>query len=60
MLAQLQHDIAQIFNDPASKAQLQKQGLSVWIVEGQKFGELIRTETAAWAPIIKSRGIEAQ
>lgn len=60
VLAQLQHDIAQIFNDPASKAQLQKQGLSVWIVEGQKFGELIRTETAAWAPIIKSRGIEAQ
>lgn len=60
VLAQLQHDIAQIFNDPASKAQLQKQGLSVWIVEGPKFGELIRTETLAWAPIIKSRGIEAQ
>lgn len=60
VLAQLQHDIAQIFNDPASKAQLQKQGLGVWIVEGEKFGELIRTETAAWAPIIKSRGIEAQ
>jgi len=60
VLAQLQRDITQIFNEPASKAQLQKQGLSVWIVEGPKFGELIRKETAAWAPIIKSRGIEAQ
>lgn len=60
VVAQLQQDLGQIFNEPASKAQLQKQGLSVWIVEGPKFGDVIRSETAEWAPIIKSRGIEAQ
>lgn len=60
ILAQLRHDIAHIFNDPVNKAQLQKTGLAVWIVEGPKFSELIRQETASWAPIIKSRHIEAQ
>ena len=60
VVEQLNRDIAQIFNDPATKAQLQKQGLSVWIVAGPAFGELIRKETAGWAPIIKSRKIEAQ
>jgi tripartite-type tricarboxylate transporter receptor subunit TctC len=60
VLAQLQRDIAQIFNAPANKAQLQKTGLTVWIVEGPQFSALIRQETAAWAPLIQSRHIEAQ
>lgn len=60
VLAQLARDITQIFNAPAMKAQLEKQGLSVWIKTGPAFGELIRKETATWAPIIKNRKIEAQ
>lgn len=60
VLEQLARDIAQILNEPATKAQLQKQGLSVWITAGSAFGDLIRKETATWAPIIKSRKIEAQ
>ncbi len=60
VLAQLARDITQIFNAPATKAQLEKQGLSVWITTGPAFGELIAKETATWAPIIKSRKIEAQ
>ncbi|MFT3812017.1 MAG: tripartite tricarboxylate transporter substrate binding protein [Acidovorax sp.] len=60
VLAQLRRDIEQIFNAPANKAQLQKTGLAVWIVEGPQFSELIRQETAAWAPVIRSRHIEAQ
>jgi tripartite-type tricarboxylate transporter receptor subunit TctC len=60
VLEQLARDITQIFNEPANKAQLQKQGMSVWITTGAAFGDLIRKETATWAPVIKSRKIEAQ
>ncbi len=60
VLAQLARDITQILNTPAHKEQLRKQGMNVWIVEGQAFGDLIRKETAVWAPVIKSRKIEAQ
>lgn len=60
VLEQLARDIAQILNEPATKAQLQKQGLSVWNVAGAAFGDLIRRETASWAPIIKARKIEPQ
>ncbi|MFC5521457.1 Bug family tripartite tricarboxylate transporter substrate binding protein [Polaromonas jejuensis] len=60
VLAQLARDITQIFNAPATKAQLEKQGLYVWITTGPAFGELIRKEAATWAPIIKSRKIEPQ
>ncbi len=60
VLDQLARDITQILNEPATKAQLVKQGLSIWNVPGSAFGELIRKETATWAPIIKSRKIEAQ
>lgn len=60
VLAQLASDVTRIFNTPATQAQLEKQGLSVWIVTEAAFGDVIRKETAAWAPIIKSRKIEAQ
>ena len=59
VLAQLASDITQIFRAPATKAQLEKQGLNVWINTGSVFGDLIRKEAAMWAPIIKSRKIEA-
>lgn len=60
VLDQLAHDVTQILNEPATKAQLTKQGMSIWTVTGIAFGDLIRKETATWAPIIKSRKIEAQ
>jgi tripartite-type tricarboxylate transporter receptor subunit TctC len=60
VLAQLRRDVTQILNTPNNKAQLQKQGMAVWIVEGTAFGSLIQQETAVWAPIVKSRKIEAQ
>ena len=59
VLAQLASDITQIFSAPATKAQLEKQGLNVWINTGSVFGDLIRKEAAMWAPIINSRKIEA-
>ncbi|WP_326537455.1 Bug family tripartite tricarboxylate transporter substrate binding protein [Pseudorhodoferax sp.] len=60
VLAQLRQDIAQTLNTAANKAQLHKQGMAVWTVEGAAFGGLIQKETAVWAPVIKSRKIEAQ
>jgi len=60
VVAQLGRDIQQIFGAPAARAALEKQGLNVWITTGPAFGDLIRKETATWAPIIKSRKIEAQ
>lgn len=57
---QLASDISQILNTPANKAQLEKQGLVVWITAGAAFGDAIRKETATWLPVIKSRKIEAQ
>jgi len=60
VVEQLARDIAEILDAPATKAQLNKQGLAVWITPGAAFGDLIRKETAVWAPVIKSRKIEAQ
>ncbi|MDB5892563.1 MAG: LacI family transcriptional regulator [Rhodoferax sp.] len=60
VLAQLAADITRIFNAPATRAQLEKQGLNVWINTGSSFGDAIRKEAAVWAPIIKSRKIEAE
>ncbi len=60
VLAQLASDVTRIFSTPVIQAQLEKQGLSVWIVTEAAFGDVIRKETATWAPIIKSRKIEAQ
>lgn len=58
--AQLAKDVTEIFGDKATQAQLQKQGLEVWINTGSAFGDLIRAEAATWAPIIKSRNIVAE
>jgi len=60
VLVQLAADITRIFNAPATRAQLEKQGLNVWIHTGSAFGDAIRKEAAVWAPIIKSRKIEAE
>jgi tripartite-type tricarboxylate transporter receptor subunit TctC len=60
VVAQLARDIAAILAQPAVKAQLDKQGLQPWLQAEGTFAETIRKETATWAPIIRSRKIEAQ
>jgi tripartite-type tricarboxylate transporter receptor subunit TctC len=57
---QLAKDFARILNAPENKARLQQQGLQTWLVGTTAFGDLIKKETATWAPIIRTRKIEAQ
>ncbi|MFI4927345.1 MAG: tripartite tricarboxylate transporter substrate-binding protein, partial [Burkholderiales bacterium] len=57
---QLARDVARILGTPANQASLQRLGLHAWLVPTTAFGDLIRKETATWAPIIRSRKIEAQ
>lgn len=59
-LAQLAKDVQAIFQAPATRTLLDKQGLTVWITTEAAFGDLIRREAAMWAPIIKARKIEPQ
>ena len=60
VVEQLAKDIARILNTPENKAKLQAQGLQNWLTPTAAFGDLIRKETATWAPIIRTRKIEAQ
>jgi tripartite-type tricarboxylate transporter receptor subunit TctC len=57
---QLARDVARILALPANQAQLHKQGLQAWILPPAAFADHIRKETATWAPIIRSRNIQAQ
>ncbi|MEG2047529.1 MAG: tripartite tricarboxylate transporter substrate binding protein [Comamonas sp.] len=60
VIKQLGEDIERILKTPAAQTQLKAQGISAWVVKGDAFGELIKQETALWAPIVKSHNIEAQ
>jgi tripartite-type tricarboxylate transporter receptor subunit TctC len=60
VVEQLARDINRIVNTPAHQASLHQQGMQPWLVQTTAFGDLIRKETATWAPIIRSRKIEAQ
>jgi tripartite-type tricarboxylate transporter receptor subunit TctC len=60
VVEQLARDFARILNTPENKAKLQAQGLQNWLTPTTAFGDLIRKETATWAPIIRTRKIEAQ
>jgi tripartite-type tricarboxylate transporter receptor subunit TctC len=60
VVEQLAKDIARILSTPANQARLEQQGLHSWLVSTTAFGDLIRKETATWAPIIRTRKIEAQ
>jgi tripartite-type tricarboxylate transporter receptor subunit TctC len=60
VVEQLSRDAARILNTPANQQRLQQQGLQTWLVPTAAFGDLIRKETASWAPIIRSRKIEPQ
>lgn len=60
VVEQLSRDFARILNTPANQTRLQAQGLQTWLVPTTAFSDLIRKETATWAPVIKNRKIEAQ
>jgi tripartite-type tricarboxylate transporter receptor subunit TctC len=60
IVEQLAKDAARILNEAATKAALEQGGLHAWLVPGAAFGDLIKKETATWAPVIRSRKIEAQ
>jgi len=57
VVAQLAKDVAELLNKSETKVDLDAQGMSVWLVNQAAFGDLIRNETATWAPIIKSHNI---
>ncbi|GGH52063.1 MFS transporter [Comamonas phosphati] len=60
VVRQLAEDIDKILKTPAALNQLKAQGMTPWVVKGDAFGELIRKETALWAPVVKSHHIVAQ
>ena len=60
LVAQLARDAAEIMNRPGTVADLQAQGLTVWLVPEAAFGDAIRRETATWAQVIKARHIVAE
>jgi tripartite-type tricarboxylate transporter receptor subunit TctC len=60
VVEQLSKDFARILNTPENRTKLQAQGLQTWLTPTAAFGDLIRKETATWAPIIRNRKIEAQ
>lgn len=57
---QLARDAARILATPANQTRLHQLGMQTWIHPTAAFGDLIRKETATWAPVIRSRNIVAQ
>ena len=60
VVKQLAEDIDKVMKTQAAQNQLKSQGMTPWVVKGDAFGELIRKETALWAPVVKSHHIVAQ
>ena len=60
VVAQLARDAGALLTRPATQAELQAQGLNVWLVSEAAFGDTIRKEAATWAQIIKARNIQAE
>lgn len=60
VVRQLAEDIDKVMKTQAAQNQLKSQGMTPWVVKGDAFGELIRKETALWAPVVKSHHIVAQ
>ncbi len=60
VVAQLSKDARDILGQPTVREQLKAQGLSEQPMQPAAFAELIRTETAGWARIIKARGITSE
>ena len=53
-------EVAAYFSQPAIAEQLRAQALTVWLLPSLAFRELLRSETAGWARIIKARNIRAE
>jgi tripartite-type tricarboxylate transporter receptor subunit TctC len=60
VVEQLARDAARILNEPANQARLRPLGLQTWLVPTTAFGDVIRKEAAIWAPIIRTRKIQAE
>ena len=60
VVQQLADDIEKIMKSQGALTQTQAQGMTPWVVKTSAFGDLIRKETAMWAPIVKSHNIIPQ
>jgi tripartite-type tricarboxylate transporter receptor subunit TctC len=60
IIAKLNQDITQILNAPEMRETLSNQGLEPVTSTPEQFAELIRTDLARWANVIKTAGITAE
>lgn len=60
IIAKLNEDVAQVLNAPEMRETLQAQGLEPVTGTPEQFAELIRTDLARWAKVIKAAGIKAE
>jgi tripartite-type tricarboxylate transporter receptor subunit TctC len=60
IIAKLNQDITEILNTPEIRETLSNQGLEPVTSTPEQFAELIRTDLARWAKVIKSAGITAE
>jgi tripartite-type tricarboxylate transporter receptor subunit TctC len=60
IIAKLNQDIAQVLNAPEMREKLSEQGLEPVTGTPEQFADLIRTDLARWAKVIKTAGITAE
>ena len=60
IIAKLNQDITQVLNAPEMREKLSDQGLEPVTGTPEQFAELIRTDLARWAKVIKTAGITAE
>ncbi len=60
IIAKLNQDITQILNTPEMRETLSSQGLEPVTGSPEQFAELIRTDLARWASVIRTAGVTAE
>jgi len=60
IIAKLNQDITQVLNAPEMRETLSNQGLEPVTGTPEQFAELIRTDLARWANVIKTAGVTAE
>jgi tripartite-type tricarboxylate transporter receptor subunit TctC len=60
IIAKLNQDITQVLNAPEMRETLSSQGLEPVTGTPEQFAELIRTDLARWANVIKTAGVTAE
>jgi tripartite-type tricarboxylate transporter receptor subunit TctC len=60
IIAKLNQDITQVLNTPEMRETLSNQGLEPVTGTPEQFAELIRTDLARWANVIKTAGVTAE